>query len=75
MRNARRPGVADVDALLLSPREIYLLGKTVGSTNIAMLDRSGRCIVVANARSTDSRPSSSRASRCAASYAVSPRST
>ncbi|MCG2576465.1 type II and III secretion system protein family protein [Dechloromonas sp. XY25] len=45
-QNVRRPGVADVDALLLSPREIYLLGKTVGSTNIAMLDRSGRCIVV-----------------------------
>lgn len=45
-QNARRPGVADVDALLLSSREIYLLGKTVGSTNIAMLDRSGRCTVV-----------------------------
>jgi pilus assembly protein CpaC len=45
-QNTQRPGVADVDVLLLSPREIYLLGKTVGSTNIAMLDRSGRCTVV-----------------------------
>jgi pilus assembly protein CpaC len=40
---ARRPGVADIDVLLLSPSEIYLLGKTVGSTNIVLLDRTGRC--------------------------------
>ncbi|MGE5469743.1 MAG: type II and III secretion system protein family protein [Bacteroidota bacterium] len=45
-QNTRRPGVADVDVLLLSPREIYLLGKSVGSTNIAMLDRSGKCTVI-----------------------------
>lgn len=45
-QNARRPGVADVDVLLLSPREVYLLGKTIGSTNIAMLDRAGRCTLV-----------------------------
>lgn len=45
-QNVRRPGVADVDVLLLSPREIYLLGKSVGSTNVAMLDRGGRCTVV-----------------------------
>ena len=45
-QNARRPGVADVDVLLLSPREVYLLGKTIGSTNIAMLDRSGRCTLL-----------------------------
>lgn len=38
-----RPGVADVDVLLLSPNEIYLLGKTIGSTNVVMLDRSGAC--------------------------------
>lgn len=38
-----RPGVADVDVLLLGPTEIFLLGKTVGSTNVVMLDRSGRC--------------------------------
>lgn len=45
-QNSRRSGVADVDVLLLSPREVYLLGKTIGSTNIAMLDRSGRCTVI-----------------------------
>lgn len=45
-QTARRPGVADVDVLLLGPREIYLLGKTVGSTNIALLDRSGQCTLL-----------------------------
>jgi pilus assembly protein CpaC len=45
-RNARRPGVADVDVLLLSPREVYLLGKTMGSTNIALLDRAGKCTLM-----------------------------
>ena len=38
-----RPGVAQVDVLLLSPNEIYLLGKTVGSTNIVLVDRTGGC--------------------------------
>ncbi|WP_298832652.1 type II and III secretion system protein family protein [uncultured Piscinibacter sp.] len=38
-----RPGVADVDVLLLAPTEVYLLGKTIGSTNVVMLDRSGVC--------------------------------
>lgn len=42
-QNRRRPGVADVDVLLLSPSEIYLIGKTVGATNIVMLDKAGRC--------------------------------
>ena len=41
-----RPGVADVDVLLLSPREIYLLGKSVGSTNIALLDKTGQCTLL-----------------------------
>lgn len=45
-QNNRRPGVADVDVLLLSPSEIYLLGKTVGSTNLVLLDRAGHCTVV-----------------------------
>ncbi len=45
-QNVRRPGVADVDVLLLSPREVYLLGKTVGSTNIALLDRTGQCTLL-----------------------------
>ena len=38
-----RPGVADVDVLLLGPSEVYLLGKTIGSTNIVMIDREGVC--------------------------------
>ena len=38
-----RPGVADVDVLLLGPNEIYLLGKTIGATNVVMLDRNGGC--------------------------------
>lgn len=38
-----RPGVADVDVLLLGPSEVYLLGKTIGSTNVVMIDRNGAC--------------------------------
>jgi pilus assembly protein CpaC len=38
-----RPGVADVDVLLLGPNEIYLLGKTLGSTNMVMIDRDSVC--------------------------------
>ena len=41
-----RPGVADVDVVLLSPQEIYVLGKTVGSTNFVLVDRSGQCTVM-----------------------------
>ncbi|WP_332671068.1 type II and III secretion system protein family protein [Aromatoleum sp.] len=41
-----RPGVAQVDVLLLSPNEIYLLGKSVGSTNVVLVDRSGGCIAL-----------------------------
>jgi pilus assembly protein CpaC len=45
-QNPRRPGVADVDVLLLSPNEIYVLGKTIGSTNVVLLDRSGTCTAI-----------------------------
>jgi pilus assembly protein CpaC len=38
-----RPGVADVDVLLLSPTEVYVLGRTIGATNVVLLDRSGAC--------------------------------
>ena len=38
-----RPGVAEVDVLLLGPSEVYLLGKTIGSTNLVMIDREGVC--------------------------------
>lgn len=38
------PGVADV--ILLSPTEIYLLGKSVGSTNIMVWNKNGQATVV-----------------------------
>lgn len=38
------PGVADV--MLINPREIYLLGKSAGSTNLVLWSRSGRTSVV-----------------------------
>ncbi len=38
-----RPGVADVDVLLLSPSEVYILGRTIGSTNVVLLDKAGTC--------------------------------
>ena len=41
-----KPGVADVDVLLLSSREVYLLGKTVGATNLVMLDKAGQCTML-----------------------------
>ena len=40
---AKRPGVAEIDVLLLSPTEVYLLGKSIGSTNVVLLDQAGRC--------------------------------
>ena len=39
----RRPGVADIDILLLSPTEVYVLGKGIGSTNVVLLDQTGGC--------------------------------
>jgi pilus assembly protein CpaC len=39
----RRPGVAEVDVLLLSPTEVYLLGKSIGTTNVVLLEKSGQC--------------------------------
>lgn len=41
--STRRPGVADVDVLLLGPGELYLLGKSLGTTNIVTVDRRGTC--------------------------------
>jgi len=38
-----RPGVAELDVLLLSPTEVYLLGKSIGSTNVVLLDKAGQC--------------------------------
>ncbi len=42
----QRPGVADVDVLLLGPTEVFLLGKTLGSTNLVLQEQSGRCTAV-----------------------------
>ncbi|GHD71661.1 type II and III secretion system protein family protein [Vogesella fluminis] len=39
-------GVAGLDVILLSPSEIYLLGRSVGSTNIILLSRTGQCMLV-----------------------------
>lgn len=41
--STRRPGVADVDVLLLGPGELYLLGKSLGTTNVVTVDRRGAC--------------------------------
>jgi pilus assembly protein CpaC len=41
--SARRPGVGDVDVLLLGPGELYLLGKSLGTTNVVTVDRRGVC--------------------------------
>ncbi|HEX6705498.1 MAG TPA: pilus assembly protein N-terminal domain-containing protein [Albitalea sp.] len=41
--NKSRPGVAEVDVVLLSPTEVYLLGKSIGTTNVVLLDRNGQC--------------------------------
>jgi len=38
-----RPGVADIDILLLSQTEVYVLGKGIGSTNVVLLDQDGGC--------------------------------
>ncbi len=41
-----KTGVADVDVLLLSPNELYLLGKSVGSMNIILQGPTGHCTVM-----------------------------
>lgn len=38
-----RPGVGDVEVLLLGPTEVFVLGKALGTTNVVMLDRQGEC--------------------------------
>lgn len=40
------PGVAEIDVVLLSPQEIFVLGKTVGSTQIVLQAESGQCALV-----------------------------
>lgn len=41
-----RNGVAEVDVMLLSPKELYLLGKRVGSMNLILQDQAGKCTVM-----------------------------
>jgi pilus assembly protein CpaC len=38
-----KTGVADIDVLLLSRKEIYVLGKSVGTTNVMLRDDTGAC--------------------------------
>ena len=38
-------GVADLDIVLLSPSELYILGKKAGSMNVVLQDAEGRCTV------------------------------
>lgn len=38
-----RPGVGNVEVLLLGPREVYVLGRSIGTTNVVLQDREGRC--------------------------------
>jgi pilus assembly protein CpaC len=42
----QRPRVADIDVLVLGPREIYILGKTIGSTNVVLVDQAGLCTML-----------------------------
>lgn len=57
---ASSSGVADVDVVLLNPNEIYLLGKSVGSTNIIILSRTGVCTVMDIAVGVDTKTLESR---------------
>ncbi len=39
-------GVADVDVVLLSPKELYLLGKTTGTMNVVIQSQNDQCTVM-----------------------------
>jgi pilus assembly protein CpaC len=41
--NKQRPGVASVDVLLMSRSEVYLVGKTIGATNVVLRHEGGQC--------------------------------
>lgn len=53
-------GVADVDVVLMNPNEIYLLGKSVGATNIIVLSRTGVCTIMDIAVGIDTKTMESR---------------
>ncbi|MDP1653413.1 MAG: type II and III secretion system protein family protein [Rhodocyclaceae bacterium] len=56
-------GVADIDVVLLNPNEIYLLGKSVGSTNIIVLGKTGICTIMDIAVGIDTKTLESRLSQ------------
>ncbi len=41
-----KTGVGDADVMLLSPTQLYLLGKRVGSMNLITQDRNNRCTIM-----------------------------
>ncbi|MDD5250365.1 MAG: pilus assembly protein N-terminal domain-containing protein [Rhodocyclaceae bacterium] len=49
-----KTGVAEVDVMLLSPNELYLLGKRVGSMNLIVQDQADKCTVMDIAVTMDS---------------------
>lgn len=51
-----KTGAASVDALLLSPNEIYLQARSQGSTNLLMLGRNGQCTMLDVAVGADPSP-------------------
>lgn len=46
MNQTLKTGVAEVDVMLLSPSELYLLGKRVGTMNVILQGQSGQCTVM-----------------------------
>jgi len=52
--------IADVDVLLMNPTEIYVLGRTVGSTNLIVVSRSGVCTIMDIAVGIDTKTLESR---------------
>jgi pilus assembly protein CpaC len=53
-------GVADIDVILLNPNEIYVLGKSVGSTNIMVRSKTGVCTIMDIAVGIDTKTLESR---------------
>jgi pilus assembly protein CpaC len=45
-RDRLRPGVADIDVVLLGSTELFVLGKSLGSTHVVLQESSGRCTAV-----------------------------
>ena len=43
--SAQYDGIADIDIVMLSPTELYVLGKKAGSMNVVLQDAEGRCAV------------------------------